>query len=156
MEARSVRLQDLDFDRKQLKVVQGKGKKDRYVPLSEHLIRGLKKYIEAEKPKTYLFNGQPIGRAGGDFDNRYRQRGVQWAVKQVAKAAGVKKEVHTHTLRHSYATHLLEDGMDIMTLKDLLGHQNIETTMEYLQIAQLESQQKFSPLDTLFAKCSRK
>jgi site-specific recombinase XerC len=93
--------------------------------------------------------------AGGDFDNRYSQRGVQWAVRQVAKAAGVKKEVHTHTLRHSYATHLLEDGMDIMTLKDLLGHQNIETTMEYLHIAQLESQRIFSPLDTLFAKCSR-
>lgn len=71
------------------------------------------------------------------------------------QAAGVKKEVHTHTLGHSYATHLLEDGMDIMTLKDLLGHQNIETTMEYLQIAQLESQRIFSPLDTLFAKCGR-
>lgn len=155
MEARSVRLQDLDFDRKQLKIVQGKGKKDRYVPLSEHLIRGLKKYIEAEKPKEYLFNGQPIERAGGDFDSRYSQRGVQWAIKQVAKAAGVKKEVHVHTLRHSYATHLLEDGMDIMTLKDLLGHQNIETTMEYLQIAQLETQRIFSPLDTLFEKCSR-
>lgn len=156
MEARSVRLQDLDFDRKQLKVVQGKGSKDRYVPLSEHLIRGLKKYIGAEKPQDYLFNGQPIERAGGDFDSRYSQRGVQWAVKQVAKAAGVKKEVHVHTLRHSYATHLLEDGMDIMTLKDLLGHQNIETTMEYLQIAQLESQRIFSPLDTLFEKCRRK
>ncbi len=155
MEARNVRLQDLDFDRKQLKVVQGKGKKDRYVPLSVHLIRGLKKYIEAEKSQDYLFNGQPIERAGGDFDSRYSQRGVQWAVRQVAKAAGVKKEVHTHTLRHSYATHLLEDGMDIMTLKDLLGHQNIETTMEYLHIAQLESQRIFSPLDTLFAKCSR-
>ena len=60
----------------------------------------------------------------------------------------------THTLRHSYATHLLEDGMDIITLKDLLGHQNLETTLEYLQIAQLASQQKFSPLDTLFAQCS--
>ena len=155
MEARSVRLQDLDFDRKQLKVVQGKGKKDRYVPLSVHLIRGLKKYIEAEKPKEYLFNGQPIERSGGDFDNRYSQRGVQWAVKQVAKAVGIIKEVHVHTLRHSYATHLLEDGMDIVTLKDLLGHQNLETTLEYLQIAQLESQQKFSPLDSLFAKCSR-
>ena len=154
MEACSVRLQDLDFDRKQLKVVQGKGKKDRYVPLSVHLIRGLKKYIEAEKPKEYLFNGQPIERSGGDFDNRYSQRGVQWAVKQVAKAVGIIKEVHVHTLRHSYATHLLEDGMDIITLKDLLGHQNIETTIEYLQIAQLESQQKFSPLDTLFAQCS--
>lgn len=157
MEVRSVRLQDMDFERKQLKVVQGKGKKDRYVPLSEHLIRGLKKYIENEKPQDYLFNGQPLpDRSGGDFDSRYSQRGVQWAVKQVAKAAGILKEVHTHTLRHSYATHLLEDGMDIMTLKDLLGHQSIETTMEYLQIAQLESQRIFSPLDTLFAKCSRK
>ena len=156
MEARSVRLQDLDFDRKQLKVVQGKGKKDRYVPLSVHLIRGLKKYIEAEKPQDYLFNGQPVERAGGDFDNRYSQRGVQWVVRQVAKASSVKKEVHTHTLRHSYATHLLEDGMDIITLKDLLGHQNLETTLEYLQIAQLDSQRIFSPLDTLFAKCSLK
>ena len=121
-------MQDLDFDRKQLKIVQGKGKKDRYVPLSEHLIRGLKKYIEAEKPQEYLFNGQPLTNgAGGDFDNRYSQRGVQWAVRQVAKAAGVKKEVHTHTLRHSYATHLLEDGMDIMTLKDLLGTKTSKT-----------------------------
>ena len=156
MEARSVRLQDLDFDRKQLKVVQGKGKKDRYLPLSLHLIRGLQKYIQSEKPQDYLFNGQPLPTgAGGDFDSRYSQRGVQWAVKQAAKAAGVIKEVHVHTLRHSYATHLLEDGMDIVTLKDLLGHQNLETTLEYLQIAQLESQQKFSPLDSLFAKCSR-
>ena len=154
MEVRSVRLQDLDFDRKQLKIVQGKGSKDRYVPLSEHLIRGLVKYIKAEKPTEYLFNGQPNGRAGGDFDSRYSQRGVQWAVKQVAKAAGIKKEVHTHTMRHSYATHLLEDGMDIMTLKGLLGHENIETTIEYLQIAQLSSQRIFSPLDTLFAQCS--
>jgi integrase/recombinase XerD len=154
MEVRSVRLQDLDFDRKELRVVQGKGAKDRYVPLSEHLIRGLKTYIQAEKPQEYLFNGQPIGRAGGDFDARYSQRGVQWAVKQTAKAAGILKEVHTHTLRHTYATHLLEDGMDIMTLKDLLGHQNIETTLEYLHIAQLESQRIFSPLDTLFAQCS--
>ena len=100
MDARSARLQDLDFDRKQLKVVQGKGKKDRYVPLSEHLIRGLEKYIEAEKPQDYVFNGQSLpNRAGGDFDNRYSQLGVQWAVKQVAKAAGIIKEVHTHTLR---------------------------------------------------------
>lgn len=153
MEVRSVRLQDLDFDRKQLKVVQGKGRKDRYVPLSEHLIRGLIKYITAEKPKEYLFNGQPNGRAGGDFDSRYSQRGVQWAVQQVAKAAGIKKEVHTHTMRHSFATHLLEDGMDIITLKGLLGHENIETTLEYLQIAQLQSQRIFSPLDTLFEQC---
>jgi integrase/recombinase XerD len=155
MEVRSVRLQDLDFDREQLKVVQGKGKKDRYVPLSKHLIRGLKTYIEAEKPKTYLFNGQPQGRSGGDFDSRYSQRGVQWAVKQACKSAGITKDVCVHTLRHTFATHLLEDGLDIITLKNLLGHEQIETTMEYLHIAQLDTQKAFSPLDTLFEKCSR-
>jgi integrase len=155
LEARSVRLQDLDFDRKQLRVVQGKGKKDRYVPLSAHLIRGLKKYIAAEKPKDWLFNGQPMpGRAGGDFDSRYSQKGVQWAVKQACKQAGIAKDVHVHTLRHTFATHLLEDGMDIITLKNLLGHENIETTIEYLQVAQLPTQRIFSPLDTLFAQCS--
>ena len=164
MEVRSVRLQDLDFDRQQLKVVQGKGKKDRYVPLSKHLIRGLKTYIESEKLKVYLFNGQPQGRAGGDtssslstcFDSRYSQRGVQWAVKQACKVAGIEKEVCVHTLRHTFATHLLEDGLDIITLKNLLGHEQIETTMEYLHIAQLDTIKAFSPLDTLFAKCSRK
>ena len=150
MEVRSVRLQDIDFDRLQLKVVQGKGKKDRYVPLSKHLIRGLKSYIEAEKPNTYLFNGQPIGRAGGDFDSRYSARGVQWAVKQACKAAGISKDVCVHTLRHTFATHLLEDGLDIISLKNLLGHEDIETTMLYLQIAQLDTQKAFSPLDTLF------
>lgn len=155
LEARSVRLQDLDFDRKQLMVVQGKGKKDRYVPLSDHLIRGLKQYISAEKPQTYLFNGQPNGRAGGDFDSRYSQKGVQWAVKQACKQAGIQKDVHVHTLRHTYATHLLEDGMDIMSLKQLMGHENIETTIEYLQIAQLPTQKLFSPLDSLFAQCNR-
>jgi integrase len=155
LEVRSLRLADLDFDRKQLKVVQGKGKKDRYVPLSEHLIRGLEKYIEAEKPEEYLFGSNISGRAGGDFDSRYSQRGVQWAVKQVSKEAGILKDVHVHTLRHSFATHLLEDGMDIVTLKNLLGHENLETTMEYLQIAQLPTQRIFSPLDTLFEQCSK-
>ena len=149
-EVRAVRLQDLDFDRMQLKVVQGKGKKDRFLPLSKHLVRGLKTYIEAEKPKTYLFNGQPAGQAGGDFDSRYSQRGVQWAVKQACKSAGITKDVCVHTLRHTFATHLLEDGLDIISLKNLLGHEDIETTMLYLQIAQLDTQKAFSPLDTLF------
>ena len=154
MEVRSIRLQDMDFDRRQLRVVQGKGKKDRYVPLSEHLIRGLKSYIEVEKPVEWLFNGQPLpNRAGGDFDSRYSQKGVQWAVKQACKRAEITKDVHVHTLRHTYATHLLEDGIDIMTLKNLLGHENIETTIEYLQIAQLPTQKAFSPLDTLFEQC---
>jgi integrase/recombinase XerD len=156
MEVRSVKLQDLDFDRKQLKVVQGKNKKDRYVPLSEHLIRGLIKFISAEKPSNYLFGGVDIvGRAGGDFDSRYSQKGVQWAVKEAGKRAGILKDVHVHTLRHTCATHLLEDGMDIINVKNFLGHENIETTMLYLHVAQLNTKPVFSPLDTLFESCKR-
>lgn len=155
-EVRNVRLSNLDFDRKQLHVVQGKGKKDRYVPLSEHLIRGLKIYISTEKPQDWIFNGQPIERAGGDFDSRYSQRGVQWVINQAAKNAGVLKEVCVHTLRHTFATHLLEDGLDIMSVKDLLGHERIETTMEYLHVVQNRQRVPFSPLDTLFEKCAPK
>ncbi len=154
MEVRSVRLQDLDFERGQLRVVQGKNKKDRYVPLSAHLIRGLKKYIDSEHPSQYLFNGQPQGRAGGDFDSRYSQRGVQWVIQQACKLAGISKEVHVHTLRHTFATHLLEDGMDIVSIQKLLGHEDIETTLLYLQIAQLPGHRLYSPIDTLFAQCS--
>lgn len=154
MEVRSIRLADLDFNRKMLHVRLGKGRKDRYVPISEHLIRGIQKYIDAERPTGWLFNGQEVeGRKGGDFDSRYSQKGVQWAVQQAAKKAGILKNVNVHSLRHTYATHLLEDGMDILTLKDLLGHERIETTMIYLHVAQSGRLVPFSPLDTLFAQC---
>ncbi len=154
MELRNIRLEDLQLERKQLHIVQSKGNKDRYVPLSDHLIRGIQKYIASEHPQEYLFNGKPDGRAGGDFDSRYSQRGVQWVIKSIAKQAGISKDVHTHTLRHCYATHLLEDGINIVTLKNLLGHQSIETTMEYLHVCQLENLKSFSPIDTLFAQCA--
>lgn len=151
-EVRAIKLSHLDFDRQMLHVYQGKGKKDRYVPLSPILIRGLRAYIESECPGEYLFNGKPEGRAGGDFDGRYSQRGVQWAVKEAKKAAGITKEMTVHTLRHTYATHLLEDGLDIISIKDLLGHECIDTTMVYLHVAQSGRRQPFSPLDTLYAK----
>jgi integrase/recombinase XerD len=121
--------------------------------LSIHLIRGLQKYIASEQPQQYLFNGTSAS-LSRDFDSRYSQRGVQWVITSIAKQAGITKEVHTHTLRHCYATHLLEDGINIVTLKDLPGHQSIETTMEYLHVCQLENLQSFSPLDTLFAQCA--
>ncbi|ACU07654.1 probable integrase [Flavobacteriaceae bacterium 3519-10] len=149
MEVRNIELQHLDFDRKMLHVVQGKGPKDRYVPLSEHLIRGLRTFINIENPNQYLFNGNqnrnieeidastPLRTgaspfASKDFDSRYSQRGVQWVIKTISKKAGITKEVHTHTLRHSYATHLLEDGVSIIMVQKLLGHERIESTMEYL------------------------
>ena len=149
-EVRNLLLSDLDFDRKMLHVRQGKGKKDRYVPLCDMLIGGLRKYIFSENPGQWLFNGKPDGRAGGDFDSRYSQRGIQWAVKEARKAAGIIKEMTVHTLRHTYATHLLEDGLDIMTIKDLLGHECIDTTMVYLHVAQSGRVKPFSPLETLY------
>lgn len=154
-EVRSLKRSDLDFDRSQLHVRNGKGKKDRYVPLSPMLIRGLQSYIEVEQPQTWLFNGKehPInGRSGGDFDSRYSQRGVQWAVRQAVKEAGIIKDVSVHTLRHTYATHLLEEGLDIMTIKDLLGHECIDTTLIYLHVAQSGRVKPFSPLDLLYEK----
>lgn len=141
-EVRNLKIADLDFDRKVLHVKDGKGKKDRYVPLADILIRGLKAYLEAEQPIEWLFNSkdQEIkGRVGGDFDSRYSQRGVQWAVNEAKKKAGIAKPMNVHTLRHTFATHLLEEGLDILTIKDLLGHECIDTTMIYLHVAQLTS-----------------
>lgn len=154
MEVRNIQLQHIDFDRNLLRIVQSKGNKDRYVPLSVHLIRGIKKYIEAAQPKQFLFegNGNPQGKG---FDGRYSQRGVQWVVKTVARQAGIIKEVHTHMLRHSYATHLLEDGVNIIAVQKLLGHANIESTMEYLHICSQPEHLPQSPLDKVFALCSR-
>jgi integrase/recombinase XerD len=156
MEVRSIQLKDIDFDRQQLHIVQSKGNKDRMLPLSPHLIRGIKKYIAAEQPTQYLFNGQQSDAAEMDFDSRYSQRGVQWVVKTIAQKAGLTKDVHTHTLRHTYATHLLEDGVNIFTLQHLLGHQQIETTLEYLHLCNIGTSKAFSPLDTLFAQCAAK
>lgn len=155
MEVRNIQLPDLDFERKLLHIRQGKGRKDRMVPLSEHLIRGLKKYIGAAHPQNWLFegNGNPEGKG---FDGRYSQRGVQWAVKRISQDAGIIKEVSVHTLRHTYACHLLDAGMNIITLQELMGHANIETTMEYLHLVQLDDRKMFSPLDTLFAQCAGK
>jgi len=132
MEVRNIELRHLDFDRKMLHIVQGKGSKDRYVPLSEHLIRGLKTFIKVENPDQFLFNGNQQNTAVPDFDSRYSQRGVQWVIKTISNKAGITKDVHTHTLRHSYATHLLEDGVPIIMVQKLLGHERIESTMEYL------------------------
>jgi integrase/recombinase XerD len=126
------------------------GKQDRYVPLCAMLVRGIKAFIEAENPQTYLFNGNP--HHAQNEDTNFSQKGVQWIVKTMSKKAGIIKDVNVHTLRHSYATHLLEDGLDIVTIKNLLGHSHIETTMVYLHVAQCGRNKPFSPLDTLYAK----
>jgi integrase/recombinase XerD len=148
-EVRSIMLKDIDLDRSMLLVRQGKGSKDRYVPLGKLLVRGITSFIEAENPQTYLFTGS-LSASDPATDRSYSQRGVQWAVKTLSKKAGIRKEVNVHTLRHSYATHLLEDGMDIVSVKELLGHSHIETTMVYLHVAHSGRQKPFSPLDALY------
>ena len=144
----TLKLSDIDSKRNIVIIRQAKGKKDRIAPLSPRVLELLRDYYKGYKPKVWLFEGQVKGQP-------YSEQSLQTVFKQAVYKAGITKPATLHWLRHSYATHLLEDGMDIMTLKDLLGHHNIETTMGYLHIAQLESQRIFSPLDTLFAKCSR-
>lgn len=153
-EVRNLELKHLDFDRKMLHVVLSKGRKDRYVPLSEHLIRGIKSYIDITHPKKYLFEN--TGSKDNDLDGRYSQKGVQWVVKTVAKQAGILKDVHVHLLRHTYATHLLEDGASILTVQKLLGHSNIRTTLEYLHICTPPEQMAMSPLDKVFELCHQR
>jgi site-specific recombinase XerD len=147
-------LKDIDLNRRMLHIRQSKGKKDRYVPMGTVLARGIASYMEAERPKKYLFNGKgdPVleGRKGGDFDSRYSQRGVQWAVKEAVKHAGITKDVSVHTLRHTCATHMLEDGVDIMSIQKFLGHESIETTMVYLHVARPSERPVKSALDRLY------
>lgn len=135
-EVRNVQVADADTQRGMLHVRMGKGSKDRCIPLGKMLCRGIAQYITAEHPHKYLFEGN-TGEA-------LSQRGTQWVVCQAVKRAGIRKEVHTHTLRHSYATHLLEQGVNILTIKELLGHAHIETTLVYLHIAVPSAQTVFS------------
>jgi len=140
---------NIDFDRRTVLVKKQKGKVDRYVPLSPHLARGLRSYFRTENPVKHVFNSQVTkdGAVGP-----LTTAGIQWVIKECRSKVKTKKKFTAHTLRHSYATHLLEDGMNIMCLKELLGHAHIETTIVYLQVSNSGSSVKFSPLDTLFAK----
>ena len=140
----NLRISDVDMDRKMIHIRQTKYNKDRYVPLSEKMILGLNKYLEAYVPKDYLFNGKSRG-------TKYSAHGVQWAMRQAVKRAEITKAVTLHSLRHSYATHLLEYGMDIDTLRKLLGHKHLNTTLIYLHVARLGGSKAFSPFDRLYA-----
>jgi site-specific recombinase XerD len=147
-EIRNIKISDIDFHRSVLHVRQGKGKKDRYLPLGNFLNENLKYYIQLYKPRTWLFNGSTSKNAS-EFDRKYSQRGIQWAIHEAVKLSGIKKEVSVHTLRHSFATHLLEDGLDILSIKELLGHARIENTLVYLHVAQIDKKNKCSPIDNL-------
>lgn len=139
----NLKLSDIDFERKTIHVRQSKYKKDRIVPLADYMVIGLNKYIKAENPHIWLFNGK-------EPDGRYSVRGLSWVMRENLKKTSITKEVNLHSLRHSYATHLLEEGLNIVTLKELLGHAEITTTMIYLHVAQCRHIKPHSPFDTLY------
>ena len=111
--------------------------------LSDLITRGLRQYIEGSKPKVYLFNGRRKGDAMG-------HSAVQQSFRLAMQKAGIQKEACVHTLRHSFATHLLEQGVDLLTIRDQLGHADIKTTLMYLHIAQVERSLAHSPFDRLY------
>ncbi len=139
----NLKIGDVDFERKTIHIRQSKYKKDRIVPLSDYMAQGLKKYLNAENPHVWLFNGKTP-------ESQYSVKGLSWVFRENLKKTSITKEVNLHSLRHSYATHLLEDGLNIITVKELLGHADISTTMIYLHIAQCELIKPHSPLDTLY------
>lgn len=142
-EARKLKIIDVDLQRLQIRIVQGKGRKDRYVVLSKLLAKGIGKYLTEEKPQVYLFNGQTSGEPMGE-------RSIQWIINEAVERAGIQKQTTCHTLRHTFATHLLENGTDLFSIKEQLGHSRIETTLVYLHIAHMVPKNVKSPLDTLY------
>jgi integrase/recombinase XerD len=140
-----LRVADIDSQRGVLVVRQGKGRKDRQVPLSPLLLEELRAYWRRYRPKDWLF---PNRTSAGHCHITALGRRVTRAVR----ALGWNKRVSLHTLRHSYATHLLEAGVDVVTLQHLLGHNDLETTARYLHVSTLHLQRLPNPLDTLVGK----
>jgi len=146
-ELQKLELKDLDFDRMQIHIRNSKYGKSRYVVMSSLLKRGLKKYIQSVAPIKYVFNGNQRDNSEAVSIS---SRGIQWVVRESTKTADIKKKVTTHTLRHSFATHLLEMGLDLVSIKEQLGHESVLTTMIYLKVARLNRTRAFSPLDKLY------
>ncbi len=137
-----LRVGDIDSDRMMIRVDQGKGRMDRYVPLARRLLVVLREYWKAARPEGYLFPGQKPGR-------HLCETTVYGRCKRAAKDAGLKKNIYTHTLRHSFATHHLENGTDLRTIQVLLGHKNLNTTAIYTHVSKKRIESATSPLDLL-------
>ena len=141
-EALHLRIANLDSQRMMIQIEQGKGRKDRYVPLSPKLLELLRTYWRKERPREWLFPGQdpqqPLGR-----------KAVADAVKRASVRAGLTKELSPHSFRHAYAVHLLEAGTDVRTIQLLLGHRSLSTTARYLRLATTKVCATSSPLDLL-------
>jgi integrase/recombinase XerD len=134
--------QHIDSKRNIVIIKNSKGKKDRIVPLSQKILEILRDYYKLHKPKNYLFEGQTAGIP-------YDQRSLQLVLKQALKKSGISKPVTLHWLRHSYATHLLENGTDLRYIQELLGHSSSKTTEIYTHVSTKSIQQIKSPFDDL-------
>jgi site-specific recombinase XerD len=143
-EAVQLRVSDIDSRRMVLHVRQGKGQKERLLPLSPRLLEELRAYWKQYRPRDWLFAGQ--GRTG-----HLSRAAVQRLVIKVVRRLGWQKKASAHTLRHSYATHLLEAGVDVATVQRLLGHRHLSTTARYLHLSMQHLQRTPSPLDALLA-----
>jgi site-specific recombinase XerD len=141
-EAANLKVADIDSQRMLIRVEQGKGKKDRYTLLSQTLLENLRSYYKACRPQKWLFPGKQL-------DEPIDAGSIQRVFKRAKKKAGILKPATVHTLRHSFATHLLEAGTDLFTIKKLLGHSSIQTTLIYLHIQHKNLQKVISPLDQL-------
>jgi len=133
---------DIDSKRNMLCVQNAKGKKDRLVTLSEKTINILREYYKVYRPSNYLFEGQKPG-------SQYTRSSFNAVLKRSAMLSGVKKNVHAHMLRHSYATHLLENGTDLRYIQTLLGHNSSKTTEIYTFVSQKSISNIVSPFDDM-------
>lgn len=137
----ALKINDVDLDRKQVHIVSSKGKKDRYVNLPETLIPLYLDYLKAYQPNYYVLEGQ--------FSKQYSIRSAQSVFRNAMQKAGINKSIGIHGLRHSYATHLLEAGTDIVFIQKLLGHSQIKTTEIYAKVSNKILSNVKSPLDAL-------
>lgn len=137
--------QDIDSERMLIHVVQGKGKKDRYTVLSEITLEQLRKYYKLYKPDKWLFPGQ-------NEEEYITERTVQRVFENACTIAKITKKVSVHSLRHSFATHLLESGIDLRYIQELLGHASSKTTEIYTHVTQKHLSKIQSPLDKLLKR----
>ncbi|MGI8952938.1 MAG: tyrosine-type recombinase/integrase [Chitinophagaceae bacterium] len=137
----NLKIMDIDSKRMMMHIKAAKGKKDRMVPLSKKLLETLREYYKVYRPKNYLFEGQ--------YGGAYSTRSAQLILQHAKTKAGIRKNGSIHSLRHSYATHLLESGTDIRIIQKLLGHNSIKTTMRYTHVSKKDIGKIESPLDKL-------
>lgn len=142
-EIADLKITDIDSKLMRIKIVQGKGAKDRFTILSQQVLMELRAYYLIYKPKEYLFNGYQPGK-------RYSMRSIQHLVQKALIKIGLdSKNYSVHTIRHSFATHLVDNGTDLHTVKELLGHSSLQTTMQYLHLTSTRIDKVISPYDRL-------